>query len=343
MSSPKTYTASDIERYHHGAMTVAEMHLLEKAALDDPMLADALEGYTMTATSPQDLQDLQNRLQKRINEKTQKKDSVFGYTWLKVAALVVVVAGGGWLVVQTFSGSPNELARSTAESAEQLSRPAAADSAPAANEAGAPATFYDTLQQSSETVAATSATGKATSTQTAPPPPAPVTVMRDAAAKGAEKQDKSIVSAETMAPEDLPLKENVSANTRRIAADTTQQADRMMQQQSRQADRAEGKPAQPAAAPAQGTNAGTAEPVGGWQAFENYLSKNTKREASKKKTSASAREVELQFEVDQSGLPVNIKVLQSDCISCQEEAIRLLKEGPSWKGKTGRVKITLSL
>jgi outer membrane biosynthesis protein TonB len=151
------------------------------------------------------------------------------------------------------------------------------------------------------------------------------------------------VSAETVAPGDLPLKENVAANTRRITADTTQQAGRVLQQQSRQTDIAASTPVQPAAAPAEGTSAGTAEPVGGWQAFENYLSKNTKREERRMKASAGVREVELQFEVDQAGRPVNINVLQSNCIACHEEAIRLLKEGPSWKGKTGRVKIAVSL
>jgi hypothetical protein len=39
------YTLTDIERYLQGNMTAAEMHAMEKAALKDPFLADAMEGY----------------------------------------------------------------------------------------------------------------------------------------------------------------------------------------------------------------------------------------------------------------------------------------------------------
>lgn len=39
------YSAKDIEQYLSGTMSNAEMHAIEKAALDDPLLSDAIEGY----------------------------------------------------------------------------------------------------------------------------------------------------------------------------------------------------------------------------------------------------------------------------------------------------------
>ena len=39
------YTAKDIQQYLTGTMSNEEMHAIEKAALDDPLLADAIEGY----------------------------------------------------------------------------------------------------------------------------------------------------------------------------------------------------------------------------------------------------------------------------------------------------------
>jgi hypothetical protein len=39
------YTAADIQKYLQGKMLPNEMHQLEKAALNDPFLADAIEGY----------------------------------------------------------------------------------------------------------------------------------------------------------------------------------------------------------------------------------------------------------------------------------------------------------
>ena len=39
------YTAGDIEQYLAGKLSPRQMHAMEKAALDDPFLAEAMEGY----------------------------------------------------------------------------------------------------------------------------------------------------------------------------------------------------------------------------------------------------------------------------------------------------------
>jgi len=41
-----TYSLTDIQRYLQGSMSAKEMHDLERAALEDPFLADALDGYS---------------------------------------------------------------------------------------------------------------------------------------------------------------------------------------------------------------------------------------------------------------------------------------------------------
>ena len=46
---------NDIERYSKGELSPAEMHELERKALSDPFLADALEGYAHTATPTAEL------------------------------------------------------------------------------------------------------------------------------------------------------------------------------------------------------------------------------------------------------------------------------------------------
>ncbi|HEY9363269.1 MAG TPA: hypothetical protein VIQ00_08420, partial [Chitinophagaceae bacterium] len=95
------FTWADIERYHKGLMTAAERHALEKAALDDPMLADAIEGFeTVDAeTATNDIAFLRNELQKKISGKrflfTTGSNS---QQWLKIAALFLLVIGAGWLV-----------------------------------------------------------------------------------------------------------------------------------------------------------------------------------------------------------------------------------------------------
>jgi hypothetical protein len=97
------FTASDIERYHKGLMSPKERNALEKAALDDPLLADALEGYSQF-TGPMDkhLADLRKRLENRT-KKTRVDPVLTGresFSWWKVAAMIIVVIGAGLLVYQ---------------------------------------------------------------------------------------------------------------------------------------------------------------------------------------------------------------------------------------------------
>jgi hypothetical protein len=58
------YTAADLRRYLNGEMTSTEMYALEKQALEDPFLADAIEGYAgITADAAQtDLVGIKEKL-----------------------------------------------------------------------------------------------------------------------------------------------------------------------------------------------------------------------------------------------------------------------------------------
>lgn len=87
------YTAADIQKYLTGKMSNEEMHAIEKAALDDPLLADAIEGYS--TVEKQDWQNVFTDLKKQIeaNESAPvtpiKKTSAF--KWWKAAAAVLLI------------------------------------------------------------------------------------------------------------------------------------------------------------------------------------------------------------------------------------------------------------
>lgn len=104
---PVTYSAADIEKYWTGQLPATEQHAMEKAALEDPFLADAMEGYEKRSQISQgvsaDSNDLKAKLAARIDEK--KKGAVIPFTWWKVAAVIVVVAGAGWLYTSISSKS----------------------------------------------------------------------------------------------------------------------------------------------------------------------------------------------------------------------------------------------
>ena len=117
MSSPDKHIGSwsitDVHKYLRGELSAREMHALEKAALDDPFLADALEGLTTREASPQqladdnpasistldqDLSDLTSRLAGRVAE---KKSRIFILPRIRIAAAVILLAGLGLIALYT--------------------------------------------------------------------------------------------------------------------------------------------------------------------------------------------------------------------------------------------------
>ncbi|MFC0773162.1 carboxypeptidase-like regulatory domain-containing protein [Terrimonas alba] len=111
------FTAADIERYHRGLMSSKERHAIEKAALDDPFLADALEGYANTSTFGEDISELKQRLAERTGEKKKVIPiavNKLSFSWWKVAAMIVLVAGAGLLVYQfAFNAQKEDIAQSS--------------------------------------------------------------------------------------------------------------------------------------------------------------------------------------------------------------------------------------
>ncbi|HEV7781332.1 MAG TPA: carboxypeptidase-like regulatory domain-containing protein [Chitinophagaceae bacterium] len=95
------FTAIDIERYHRGQLSVKQMHDLEKAALDDPFLADALEGYSVAGVNAgTDIAQLKTRLAEKLEgakiipfHAAPKRS----FTTLRVAMMILFIAGAGLL------------------------------------------------------------------------------------------------------------------------------------------------------------------------------------------------------------------------------------------------------
>ena len=98
----KNYTAEDIRNYHQGLMTPAERHAIEKAALDDPFLADAIEGYAYSNSSASDLQELKQRLNEKVRSAKiiPLQPARKNYNWMKVAAMLLLFAGASYLVYE---------------------------------------------------------------------------------------------------------------------------------------------------------------------------------------------------------------------------------------------------
>jgi TonB family protein len=124
--------SDDIKRYLSGEMTPAERHALEKKALSDPFLADALEGAAQI--SPQhftdDIDSLHTLLDQHVN---QQAGGISFWTWgLRLAAgllLITITSYIFWNLLEEKSTTPqlssvekNEADPSSASSMDSTAR-----------------------------------------------------------------------------------------------------------------------------------------------------------------------------------------------------------------------------
>ena len=97
------YSAADIQRYVQGKLSAREMHAMEKAALDDPFLADAIEGMQQALTDHDEslvtgqLRQLQQQFETRTTTGTGKVIAFKPFRYWQAAAAVAVIITGVWI------------------------------------------------------------------------------------------------------------------------------------------------------------------------------------------------------------------------------------------------------
>lgn len=97
MNKIKTYTAIDFQQYHARTMPAKDMHALERAALEDPFLADALEGYEHTVNAAVEIEKIKEKLPPYKEEEKIAAVAFNKKLWMRVAASVALFIGLGVL------------------------------------------------------------------------------------------------------------------------------------------------------------------------------------------------------------------------------------------------------
>jgi TonB family protein len=104
---------NDIERYLRGEMTAAEMHALEKEALRDPFLAEALEGVDQAGSHDKFLFDL-NELHKSVRQRTKarrgKVISITRWSYGIAAGLILLALSSVYIISLIQSKESRQLA-----------------------------------------------------------------------------------------------------------------------------------------------------------------------------------------------------------------------------------------
>lgn len=125
------YGAGDIEKYFSGKLSASQMYEMEKAALDDPFLAEAMEGYEGMSSKEWEKQLAAVRKQVEESGSEAKVIPMHKSTsnkWWKTAAAVLVIGSGATLTFILTKNKPEE--RSSPEIAQNVTT---APASPATN------------------------------------------------------------------------------------------------------------------------------------------------------------------------------------------------------------------
>lgn len=409
------YNAHDIERYLNRQMNAAEMHAFERAMMDDPMLADAVDGYQSVIGKRNIDADLAE-LKTKLNPKKENGKVITGFfrPWMSVAAtLVIVLTAVLFYRYQNQTPLTETVAVKEQKAKEPVTVPketvvdsttvAINETKPVQEISAAPKILpkKESKQVKDNAVSTEAKSDFAKSQAAAPPetdvattiaPPAPSVAKLE---KKDEAFNNNIANSEAKTKAKLPtlnkftgvvvdennnplpfaniteIKSRVGTyadakgNFTMIAADSvisieTKSAGystaNVLLRNNQQQKIVLKDEAVIAGAPTRDqlfernrnrtsvmkeeVTEMESEPVDGWDKYSTYVLNNLRTDNinDKRRFSESQlqKEVELSFDVNPDGSIANIKVVRSNCSTCNNEAIRLIKEGPKWKSKTGK-------
>ena len=293
-----------IQQYLEGKLDDKAMHELEKQALEDPFLADALEGYA-NAQAPvgKQLSILQTQLQERIAQQQDNKN-VFNFSWQRLsvataACLLFVMASV--LLIMRQQQSEKQLA-SSPKSVDVSLTPIDSISGRQASESAG--TSDNKGPNTNASVEVTKPASKTPSSEMEP-------------TKGDLNHSKSKGSS-TVAVQssDQVLAESADVNVGSTTAKSAKNEANDDALTSAQANTA------PAVKP------GASQPLIGWERYNTYLKDNIHKAAS-----TVTGSVVLYFTIAKDGKPRDILVRKGLSPSADLEAMRLVKDGPLWQPK----------
>ncbi len=197
----KQWSVADFERYHSQQMSNEERHALEKAALEDPFLEDALEGYAYASTPIEDVAVLKQKLQpEQSNRKVIWLTAQRRNQFLKVAAMLLLIAGLTWLLIPPADKPSTELASISNAGPDTATQPDRLLERTDTQTAAQPLAERQTAPPAivgNTTTAVSPAIAQANSS---PEPAVAENKMRDAAAKTANEKEAAAQQAKVASP-----------------------------------------------------------------------------------------------------------------------------------------------
>lgn len=342
-----------IQQYLNGSLEPGRMHELEKEALEDPFLAEALEGYAEFDGSAQPhLSLLQRQLEVRIAENAEKKN-VFFFTWQRIsvaAAASLLFISASILFWMKGTNTESRLAGNaknvevTLTPDDKLGQEGPAIEEYTQNEAIVAETkSLRALKQSEspakvqEKVLTSRAASQGRVSQSYEAKRSPDAVNFNPTVKKATDmtankplvRESLIASAGTYSPGTLApnVPVYVPNKLESQVLNEVSVADSSIVHQKALATVISYR------SQSQVLSQDTIQPIDGWENYQAYIRQNKRLPAP----AGNEGSVVITFTVDSNGKPDTCRIEKGIDESYNAEAIRLLKEGPLWKStKTGR-------
>ena len=353
MSEKITYTAEDIRLYLEGKMSPAQMHALEKAALSDPFLADALEGMEMHGNTEKfnaQVEDLRAKLAARAKTSRVVTAPVKNLWWKIAAVLMIMITG---VAVIIFTGEKNKTARN--ELAKTEDKPNIDTTKKVDKVHGKEPEEVSKTENKVDRKPESYTNAESRKNQPVTNLKKSVAAEVDSEQKPAAAKNEEEIAATSMPSADIASETDSATPQEKISQPSPRN-------QAKAAQQIEGRAAGIDASRAETNDtvfdevivvgygntrkknnrsktlaAGRAErrviPGNGWDEFERYIEDSTQINTA---DSVFTGEEHLSFTIGDDGLPESIKILRSVSPSHDQEAIRLLQNGPAWKITNGK-------
>jgi outer membrane biosynthesis protein TonB len=332
----RPYSADEIRSYLSGNMSAADMHALEKAALSDPMLADAIEGYQQA--DGQLAQKQLDELKRQITRKSGDSRATVWKTrkymqWAAMLALIAMTLATGYLLLKGPGNQPGE--KSIAENRLPENTIVADNSTQSKDstlnkELTQPITESTAANKTADNTQKTITAAVETSTTESKKAEQQLPQVAEGERNKLAANEPTVVSATESSAAELPVNQATAPES-----DVSQLEKKEMQEAESTVKLK--RPAQDKISTVTTTKAisgedpvpETASPSIGWNAYKQYLSSSISL-PQEVRTKYQGRTVKLGFTVGRNGKPTDIRVLESVAPQCDAEAIRLLKSGSGW-------------
>lgn len=325
-STQHNYTITDIEKYFSNQLSNTEKHALEKAALTDPFLADAMEGYEIANLSKAK-NYIEETTQAIKNKEAQKAKVVAmpsrNKQWLRIAAGIILMIGAGttiWWINQKPVETITPIAKvtnteTTTDSITTTETPKQTENSIAKN-----STKENTISNKNTT------TIKDLNTDLA------IVNNNQGGLSNLKTKEESINKADVIVKSDVGSAPVIRDN----AAEAMIANNCNIHNEKANVKMASAK----AITQSNEDINANIEPEGGWKSFDTYVEN---KKAAWKINDDEAEKITITFNIDKEGKPNQIKISDSSTLKLNR-ATELITNGPKWI-TTNKVatKVTLSI